>query len=160
MKRLSGTSQDIAALLYQEQVALNAETVSVEEIVKEIVARVAREGDAALKAYNLQFDGIGIDDLEVSQAQIDAAFEQIEPDILSALESAKANIASYHQQQVEEGFEDQPSKGVLRGQLIRPLERVGVYVPGGTAAYPSSVLMNVIPAKIAGVEEIIMITPP
>lgn len=160
MKRLSGTSQDIAALLYQEQVALNAETVSVEETVKEIMARVAREGDAALKAYNLQFDGIEIDDLEVSQAQLDAAFEQIEPDILSALEGAKANIASYHQQQVEEGFEDQPSEGVLRGQLIRPLERVGVYVPGGTAAYPSSVLMNVIPAKIAGVEEIIMITPP
>ncbi|HFI0305710.1 TPA: histidinol dehydrogenase [Streptococcus suis] len=160
MKRLSGTSQDIAALLYQEQVALNAETVSVEETVKEIMAQVAREGDAALKAYNLQFDGIGIDDLEVSQAQIDAAFEQIEPDILSALEGAKANIVSYHQQQVEEGFEDQPSEGVLRGQLIRSLERVGVYVPGGTAAYPSSVLMNVIPAKIAGVEEIIMITPP
>lgn len=160
MKRLSGTSQDIVALLYQEQVALNAETVSVEETVKEIMARVAREGDAALKAYNLQFDGIEIDDLEVSQAQLDAAFEQIEPDILSALEGAKANIASYHQQQVEEGFEDQPSEGVLRGQLIRPLERVGVYVPGGTAAYPSSVLMNVIPAKIAGVEEIIMITPP
>ena len=160
MKRLSGTSQDIAALLYQEQVALNAETVSVEEAVKEIMARVAREGDAALKAYNLQFDGIELDDLEVSQAQIDAAFEQIEPDILSALEGAKANIASYHQQQVEVGFEDQPSEGVLRGQLIRPLERVGVYVPGGTAAYPSSVLMNVIPAKIAGVEEIIMITPP
>ncbi|MGV3030558.1 histidinol dehydrogenase [Streptococcus suis] len=160
MKRLSGTSQDIAALLYQEQVALNAETVSVEETVKEIMAQVAREGDAALKAYNLQFDGIGIDNLEVSQAQIDAAFEQIEPEILSALEGAKANIASYHQQQVEEGFEDQPSEGVLRGQLIRPLERAGVYVPGGTAAYPSSVLMNVIPAKIAGVEEIIMITPP
>ncbi|MDY3023876.1 MAG: histidinol dehydrogenase [Streptococcus hyovaginalis] len=160
MKRLSGTSQDIATLLYQEQVALNAETVSVEETVKKIMARVAREGDAALKAYNLQFDGIELDDLEVSQAQIDAAFEQIEPDTLSALEGAKANIASYHQQQVEVGFEDQPSEGVLRGQLIRPLERVGVYVPGGTAAYPSSVLMNVIPAKIAGVEEIIMITPP
>ncbi|MGV3061878.1 histidinol dehydrogenase, partial [Streptococcus hyovaginalis] len=84
MKRLSGTSQDIATLLYQEQVALNAETVSVEETVKKIMARVAREGDAALKAYNLQFDGIELDDLEVSQAQIDAAFEQIEPDTLSA----------------------------------------------------------------------------
>ncbi len=72
----------------------------------------------------------------------------------------KKNIESYHKHQLETGFEDQPSEGVIRGQLIRPINRVGVYVPGGTAAYPSSVLMNVIPAKIAGVKEIIMITPP
>ena len=91
---------------------------------------------------------------------VDQAFEEIDAEVLEALKNAKANIESYHKQQLEKGFEDQPTEGVVRGQLIRPIERVGVYVPGGTAAYPSSVLMNVIPAKIAGVKEIIMITPP
>ena len=160
MKRLSGKSQEIAQLLYEEQIALNAETVSVEEVVKEIVADVAQNGDEALIRYNQQFDGIYVEQLAVSDEMIDEAFAAIDPQILSALQKAKANIESYHQQQVEKGFEDQPSTGVIRGQLIRPLERVGVYVPGGTAAYPSSVLMNVVPAKIAGVSEIVMITPP
>lgn len=160
MKRLSGKSQEIAQLLYEEQIALNAETVSVEEVVKDIVADVAQNGDEALIRYNQQFDGIYVEQLAVSDEMIDEAFAAIDPQILSALQTAKANIESYHLQQVEKGFEDQPSTGVIRGQLIRPLERVGVYVPGGTAAYPSSVLMNVVPAKIAGVSEIVMITPP
>ena len=160
MKRLSGKSQEIAQLLYEEQIALNAETVSVEEVVKDIVTDVAQNGDEALIRYNQQFDGIYVEQLAVSDEMIDEAFEAIDPQILSALQKAKANIESYHLQQVEKGFEDQPSTGVIRGQLIRPLERVGVYVPGGTAAYPSSVLMNVVPAKIAGVSEIVMITPP
>ncbi|HFH9928129.1 TPA: histidinol dehydrogenase [Streptococcus suis] len=160
MKRLSGKSQEIAQLLYEEQIALNAETVSVEEVVKDIVADVAQNGDEALIRYNQQFDGIYVEKLAVSDEMIDEAFAAIDPQILSALQKAKANIESYHLQQVEKGFEDQPSTGVIRGQLIRPLERVGVYVPGGTAAYPSSVLMNVVPAKIAGVSEIVMITPP
>lgn len=160
MKRLSGKSQEIAQLLYEEQIALNAETVSVEEVVKDIVGDVAQNGDEALIRYNQQFDGIYVEQLAVSDEMIDEAFTAIDPQILSALQKAKANIESYHLQQVEKGFEDQPSTGVIRGQLIRPLERVGVYVPGGTAAYPSSVLMNVVPAKIAGVSEIVMITPP
>ena len=160
MKRLSGKSQEIAQLLYEEQIALNAETVSVEEVVKDIVADVAQNGDEALIRYNQQFDGIHVEQLAVSDEMIDEAFAAIDPQILSALQKAKANIESYHLQQVEKGFEDQPSTGVIRGQLLRPLERVGVYVPGGTAAYPSSVLMNVVPAKIAGVSEIVMITPP
>lgn len=160
MKRLSGKSQEIAQLLYEEQIALNAETVSVEEVVKDIVADVAQNGDEALIRYNQQFDGIYVEQLAVSDEMIDEAFAAIDSQILSALQKAKANIESYHLQQVEKGFEDQPSPGVIRGQLIRPLERVGVYVPGGTAAYPSSVLMNVVPAKIAGVSEIVMITPP
>ena len=160
MKQLSGKSQEIAQLLYEEQIALNAETVSVEEVVKDIVTDVAQNGDEALIRYNQQFDGIYVEQLAVSDEMIDEAFAAIDPQILSALQKAKANIESYHLQQVEKGFEDQPSTGVIRGQLIRPLERVGVYVPGGTAAYPSSVLMNVVPAKIAGVSEIVMITPP
>lgn len=160
MKRLSGTSEEIAGILQKEQLALNAENQSVESLVKEIMADVAQNGDQALKRYNQRFDGIDLEDLLISEEVIDQAFDRIDPLILSALQEAKANIESYHLQQVESGFEDQPSEGVIRGQLIRPLERVGVYVPGGTAAYPSSVLMNVIPANIAGVSEIIMITPP
>ena len=92
-------------------------------------------------------------DLRLGRRLIDQAFEEIDPEVLAALKHAQANIESYHRQQLETGFEDSPSEGVVRGQLIRPIERVGTYVPGGTAAYPSSVLMNVIPAKIAGVKK-------
>ncbi|MGT2925168.1 histidinol dehydrogenase [Streptococcus caviae] len=160
MKRLTGTNEEISKILYQEQLELNRENVSVEETVRAIIDDVRNRGDQALREYSIKFDKIDLTDFEVGQDRIDQAFADIDRDVLAALENAKANIESYHRQQLETGFEDQPSEGVLRGQLIRPIERVGVYVPGGTAAYPSSVLMNVIPAKIAGVKEIIMITPP
>ncbi|MBM7636250.1 histidinol dehydrogenase [Streptococcus saliviloxodontae] len=160
MKRLTGTNEEISAILYQEQLELSKENLNVEETVRDIIEEVKKRGDEALRDYSLQFDKIELDSLEVSQDLIDQAFDEVEPAVLSALENAKANIESYHRQQLETGFEDQPSAGVIRGQLIRPIDKVGVYVPGGTAAYPSSVLMNVIPAKIAGVKEIIMITPP
>lgn len=160
MKRLTGSYEEIATILQEEQLALQAENVQVEEAVRAIIADVAARGDMAVRDYSQRFDGVALEEFQVAPATIDAAFEAIEPELLEALKRAKDNIASYHQQQVETGFEDQPTQGVIRGQLIRPLERVGVYVPGGTAAYPSSVLMNVIPAKIAGVKEIIMITPP
>lgn len=160
MKRLSGSNEAISAILYQEQLELSRENLNVEAAVREIIERVKNEGDEALRAYSRQFDKVELTDFEVGQDLIDVAFAAIDPQVLTALKNAKANIESYHQQQLEQGFEDRPSEGVLRGQLIRPIERVGVYVPGGTAAYPSSVLMNVIPAKIAGVKEIIMITPP
>ncbi|MFC3928381.1 histidinol dehydrogenase [Streptococcus caprae] len=160
MKRLTGTTQEIAKRLYEEQLELAKDNRDVEAVVRDILEAVKEGGDEALRAYSRQFDQIDVADLAVSQAVIDEAFKAIDPAVLGALERAKANIESYHRLQLEKGFEDQPSKGVIRGQLIRPIERVGVYVPGGTAAYPSSVLMNVIPAKIAGVKEIIMITPP
>lgn len=160
MKRLSGTNQEISAILAQEQLELSRQNEDVEAIVRDIIEAVKTRGDEALREYSKRFDGIDLTDFEVGQDLIDQAFENVDPAVLSALENAKANIESYHRQQLETGFEDQPSDGVIRGQMIRPIERVGVYVPGGTAAYPSSVLMNVIPAKIAGVKEIIMITPP
>lgn len=160
MKRLSGTNQEISAILVQEQLELSRQNEDVEAIVRDIIEAVKTRGDEALREYSKRFDGIDLTDFEVGQDLIDQAFENVDPAVLSALENAKANIESYHRQQLETGFEDQPSDGVIRGQMIRPIERVGVYVPGGTAAYPSSVLMNVIPAKIAGVKEIIMITPP
>lgn len=160
MKRLTGTNEKISNILYQEQLELSKENLDVEATVREIIEKVKEEGDEALRAYSEKFDHVVLSELHVSDQVINEAFDKIDKDVLTALENAKANIESYHKQQLEGGFEDQPSQGVLRGQLIRPIERVGVYVPGGTAAYPSSVLMNVIPAKIAGVKEIIMITPP
>ena len=160
MKRLSGSNQEIAALLYAEQLELSQQNDNVEEAVAAIIQDVRLRGDEALRHYSATFDRVELEHFEVGQDLVDQAFEQVDQAVLTALENAKANIESYHRQQLEKGFEDQPTEGVIRGQLIRPIERVGVYVPGGTAAYPSSVLMNVIPAKIAGVKEIIMITPP
>lgn len=160
MKRLKGSNEKIAALLYQEQLELSRQNVDVEANVRAIIDDVKSRGDKALQEYSLKFDHITLTDFEVGQDLIDHAFAEVDLAVLTALEKAKENIESYHRQQLEKGFEDRPTEGVIRGQLIRPIERVGVYVPGGTAAYPSSVLMNVIPAKIAGVKEIIMITPP
>ena len=160
MKRLSGSNQEIAALLYAEQLELSQQNDNVEEAVAAIIQDVRLRGDEALRHYSATFDRVELEHFEVGQDLVDQAFEQVDQAVLTALENAKVNIESYHRQQLEKGFEDQPTDGVIRGQLIRPIERVGVYVPGGTAAYPSSVLMNVIPAKIAGVKEIIMITPP
>lgn len=160
MKRLSGTNEEIARLLYEEQLELSRENLNVEEAVRAIIEDVKERGEEALRDYSKRFDKVKVTNFEVGQDLIDQAFAEVDEAVLVALENAKANIESYHRQQLETGFEDQPSAGVVRGQLIRPIERVGVYVPGGTAAYPSSVLMNVIPAKIAGVKEIIMVTPP
>ena len=160
MKRLTGTNKEIAELLYQEQLELSKENRDVESTVQAIIEDVKKRGDEALRDYSAKFDKVGLTDFEVGQDLIDQAFKEIDPEVYQALVNAKENIESYHKHQLETGFEDQPSEGVIRGQLIRPINRVGVYVPGGTAAYPSSVLMNVIPAKIAGVKEIIMITPP
>lgn len=160
MKRLSRANADISAILYQEQIQLSQHNQNVEEAVANIIDRVRNEGDSALKYYSQEFDHQLIEEFQVSSKLIEQAFEDIDEEVLLALKAAKSNIESYHKQQLETGFEDTPSEGVIRGQMIRPIERVGVYVPGGTAAYPSSVLMNVIPAKIAGVKEIIMVTPP
>lgn len=160
MKRLTGTTKEISELLYQEQLELSKDNRDVDDVVRQILEDVKKNGDQALRKYSETFDKISLDDFEVGSDLIDQAFATIDADVLEALKRAKANIESYHKQQLETGFEDAPSDGVIRGQLVRPIERVGVYVPGGTAAYPSSVLMNVIPAKIAGVREIIMITPP
>ena len=160
MKRLTGSNQEISDLLYQEQLELSKENRNVDETVRAILEDVRVNGDQALRAYSEKFDQITVDDFLVSDAIIQDAFDRVDAAVLKALEEAKANIETYHRHQLETGFEDQPAAGIVRGQLIRPIERVGVYVPGGTAAYPSSVLMNVIPAKLAGVKEIIMITPP
>ncbi len=128
--------------------------------VTEIIADVQTRGDVALLEYALKFDRAELDSLEVSKEEIDAACAEVGEDYIGMLERAAANIRDFHSRQVRQGFVCNSRTGVFAGQKVIPLERVGLYVPGGTAAYPSSVLMNCIPAKIAGVDEIIMVTPP
>ena len=128
--------------------------------VSEIIADVMERGDTALREYALRFDRAELDSLEVSAEEIDAACAEIGDAYIGMLERAAANIRDFHSRQVRQGFVCNSREGVFAGQKVIPLERVGLYVPGGTAAYPSSVLMNCIPAKIAGVGEIIMVTPP
>ena len=133
---------------------------NVEDVVDCIIADVRARGDDALKDYALKFDGAKIDALQVTQEEIDEAFAGMDPYFLETLREAAANIESFHRQQVHKNFVVNDKPGIVLGQKYTPIEKAGVYVPGGTAAYPSSVLMNVLPAKVAGVKEIIMVTPP
>lgn len=128
--------------------------------VSNIIEDVRKNGDKALKAYTEKFDRVVLDDFEVSIEELDECFIKIEKNFIENLEEAKENIEYYHNAQKSRGFILNKDNGIFLGQRVIPLDSVGVYVPGGTAAYPSSVLMNVIPAKVAGVKEIIMITPP
>lgn len=132
------------------------------ETVRKIVRAVKEEGDAALLAFTEQFDGMKLEAgaLRVTQAELKAAYEAVEPSFVEAISAAAANIRQFHGRQKRNSWMDLQPDGSLLGQIIRPLKRVGVYVPGGKAAYPSSVLMNVIPAQVAGVPEIVMVTPP
>lgn len=128
--------------------------------VLDIIEQVRTRKDEALLAYTEKFDQVKLDSLVMSEAEIEAAMAGIDAALIADLKEAAANIACYHEKQLQEGYEIQKEEGVYLGQRVIPLERVGVYVPGGRAAYPSTVLMNVIPAKIAGVKEIVMVTPP
>jgi len=130
--------------------------------VDEIVANVKKNGDQALLEYTRKFDRVEllITELKVSKQEIDEAYNQVDPSIIEIIKRAKSNIESFHNKQQEKSWFSTDENGVILGQLYRPLEIIGVYVPGGTAPLPSSVLMNTIPAKIAGVEKIIMTTPP
>lgn len=133
---------------------------NVEGVVSEIIANVIKNGDEALKEYARKFDKAELDCLEVTQKEIDEAFETVEPQFIKVLETAAANIKHFHEKQVRTSFIINDKKGVVMGQKVIPIEKVGLYVPGGTAAYPSTVLMDSIPAKIAGCKEIVMVTPP
>ena len=132
----------------------------VTETVSEIIDDVRENGDEAVKRYTQKFDGNLPEFYEVPREIINEALEEADMDFVNALLNAQENIVDFHSRQVEQGFINAKENGVIMGQRVRGLKRVGLYVPGGTAAYPSSVLMNAIPAKIAGVEEIIMVTPP
>ena len=131
-----------------------------EGAVKEIVAKVRAEGDAALRYYAEKFDGGAPAGFELSREDRDAALARVSADYKAVLERSAANIREFHEMQKREGFRYTRPDGTVLGQKVTPIERVGIYVPGGTASYPSTVLMNAIPAKVAGVNELCMITPP
>lgn len=128
--------------------------------VQDILDDVRREGDAAVTRYSAKFDHAEGPIRVIEAAEIAEAKSRIDAELLGAMERAAVNIRRFHQQQVQESYVDFREDGSMMGQRVRPLKRVGLYVPGGTAAYPSSVLMNAIPAKIAGVPELVMVTPP
>ena len=132
----------------------------VEQVVNEIIDNVKENGDKAVKDYTLKFDGSLPEYYEVPQDVINDALEEADQEFVDALLNSMENVADFHNRQREYGFTNTKDNGVMLGQRVRGLERVGLYVPGGTAAYPSSVIMNAVPAKIAGVKEIIMVTPP
>ncbi|MED4730308.1 histidinol dehydrogenase [Aneurinibacillus migulanus] len=128
--------------------------------VLEILQAVKQEGDVAVRRFTEQFDRIQLTEMRVTEEEFKEALRNIAPEVRDAIREAAANIRDYHSRQIRQSWMTTRDSGTILGQLIRPLQRVGLYVPGGTAAYPSSVLMNAIPAQVAGVEEIAMVTPP
>ncbi|MBR5296222.1 MAG: histidinol dehydrogenase, partial [Clostridia bacterium] len=144
----------------QEVFSRSESALNVSDIVSEIIANVKKNGDKALFEYCEKFDGAKLENLQVTPEEIREAMEKVEPRFLEILRSAAENIRAFHQKQAREGFTLEKKDGVILGQKIIPVSRAGLYVPGGTAAYPSTVLMDSIPAKIAGVGEVVMVTPP
>lgn len=134
--------------------------VDVAGVVRDIIADVRARDDAALFDYCEKFDKVKLTELEVSPEEIEEALSKVEPEFIEVLQTAAANIRGFHEKQVRNSFIIAEKDGVVMGQKVTPLSSVGLYVPGGTAAYPSTVLMDAIPAKIAGCENIVMVTPP
>ncbi len=135
-------------------------TEEYEHVVKEIIQRVQKEGDKAILEYTKRFDGLELtsETMEVPYEELERAYNEIEEDVRSALEVAHERIRRFHERQLERSFFTE-EEGIVLGNRVLPLERVGIYVPGGKAAYPSTVLMNAVPAVVAGVEEVIMVSP-
>ena len=132
----------------------------IEKTVSEIIQNVAQNGDQAVRDYERKFDNVNLADFSIPAFQLDQALDSIDEDLRAALELAKQNITSFHKQEIENSFVDVSTPGIMRGEKITPLASVGLYVPGGTAAYPSTILMCGIPAKLAGVKRVVMVTPP
>lgn len=132
----------------------------IEKTVSEIIQNVAQNGDQAVRDYERKFDNVNLADFSIPAFQLDQALDAIDDDLRAALELAKQNITSFHKKEIENSFVDVSTPGIMRGEKITPLASVGLYVPGGTAAYPSTILMCGIPAKLAGVKRVVMVTPP
>ena len=156
MIRIYEFSQVDPAEIFQRETPISR----VEEPVAAILADVKKRGDAAVLEYTARFDRCDLSSLAVTAEEIEEAMAQVEQEFLEVLHRAAANIREFHTAQVRQSLVLTPRSGVVLGQRITPIERVGLYVPGGTAAYPSTVLMDAIPAKIAGCEKIVMVTPP
>ena len=142
---------------------LNRKGVLPQNIVdaaRDIVANVRANGDAAVRDYCQRFDGVELQSFRLPQEQIDAALEGLDPAFVAALEKAARQIREFHQREVEQSWFTTRPDGTMLGVKVTPLAAAGIYVPGGRAQYPSTVLMNAIPAKVAGVERVVMVTPP
>lgn len=150
------TLRDIRRITKRDQ----AESEDIRKAVEAILADIEQRGDAAVWEYTKRFDGVDLDSFLVSPEEIDTAVDIVGPDFMAVLEEAAANIRAYHERQVEQTWIDTFRPGVRLGAKFTPIQRVGVYVPGGTAAYPSTVLMDTIPAHVAGVPSIAVFTPP
>lgn len=148
--------QEIQAFLNRGQ----EEDAAISGMVRSIIQDVKDRGDEALADYSLKFDGLVPDEIKVSQEEIDEAYKQVDPELIEVLKEARDNIWAYNERIREEGFFDEVRPGVCLGQRLTPIEKVGIYVPGGKASYPSTVLMTATPARVAGCEEIIMVSPP
>ncbi len=162
MRRLDSADPGFDAALERLLAWEDAADARVQETVRGILERVRKEGDTALLEYTNRFDRRNLSDpaeLELGREALEQALAEIDPAIRRALEQAAGRIRGYHQRQLQESWRYREEDGTMLGQKVTPLERVGVYVPGGKAAYPSSVLMNVVPAHVAGVEEIVMVVP-
>lgn len=154
--RIFSTQKDtIETIVARKQ----SETKDVSTVVAQIIARVQQQGDQALFQLIKEIDQVSLTSLTVSLEEVETAVQAVSPELLEVMEQAKENILAFHQKQVQQGFVLTKENGVVMGQRVLALAKVGVYVPGGTAAYPSTVLMDVLPAKIAGVKKIVMITP-
>lgn len=150
------TLRDIRRITKRDQ----AESEDIRKAVEAILADIEQRGDAAVREYTKRFDGVDLDSFLVSPEEIDNAVDIVGPDFMAVLEEAAANIRAYHERQVEQTWVDTFRPGVRLGAKFTPIQRVGVYVPGGTAAYPSTILMDTIPAHVAGVPSIAVFTPP
>lgn len=154
------TILDAAQVPLSEILARTEDQRDISGLTADIIADVRQSGDAALRRYTKEFDKAEPDTLEVPREQLDQALADLEPGLRSVLEEAAENIRAFHRRQVQNGFVISEKSGVVLGQKVTPIEKVGVYIPGGTAPLPSTVLMDCIPAKIAGCPELVMVSPP
>ena len=160
MQTITGSGEECRAFVQQLKKRSDEKDRKVEGIVSEILQNVRENGDKAVRVYTEKFDGKAPENPEVTREQMLALMQQCDPAFLEALKKAAANIRDFHERQKQQSWMTAKEDGTVMGQRVRGLSRVGIYVPGGTAAYPSSVLMNAIPAHVAGVGEIVMVTPP
>ncbi len=156
MKTVKIEDGNIRELLGRSQI----DSDSVMNIVNNIISDVKDSGDEALRQYTEKFDGVNLNDFLIAPDDLKESLSKIEDNLINSLKQAASNIRKFHQAQLPQDWSMEVDKGITAGQIVRPLERVGCYIPGGRAVYPSSILMTVIPAKVAGVDEIICCTPP
>ncbi len=157
---ITRVTEDYAEIVQAKLARTTESFAEVDRVVQGIMEDVKKRGDEALRYYTAKFDGVDLDSMEVSAAEIQEALDALDPELKAIMLEARENIAAYHREQKEKSWLVEKGPGIILGQKLTPLHRVGVYVPGGKAAYPSTVLMTVVPAVIAGVEEIIVASPP